>query len=184
MHTLRQRGQPQWGSRGCSSCVQQCVQGGGLGPAARTVTGPQHSLHHQHPPSPALCFFGNPCSTGGLFSCPVCYRLIAQREGTGEEVTLQLQKGQVLGDCQSQSLPCTYSDKHKVVLVVDKHSHSSYTRFHFGFHLQLQTFLQQCQLNTRPWDAKHCLARLSGADCDRLWLQLMLMRTGKVFCIE
>lgn len=90
----------------------------------------------------------------------------------------------MLGDCWGQSLPCTYSDKHKAVLVADKHSHSSYTCFHFGFHLQVQTFLQQCQLNTRPWDAKHCLARLSGADCDRLWLQLKLMRTGKVFCIE
>ena len=52
------------------------------------------------------------------------------------------------------------------------------------FHLQLQTFLQQCQLNTKPWDAKHCLARLCGDDCDRLWLQLMLLRTAKVFGIE
>lgn len=131
-----------------------------------------------------------PWASLGILAAQVVYsavlfpRLTTQWKGMGEEVTLQLQKGQVLGSSWSRSLPCTYNDKHKAVVVVHKHNHSSYTCFHFGFHLQLQTFLQQGQLNTGPWDNNHCQARLSGADCDRFWLQFMLMRTRKVFCIE
>lgn len=170
----------QWGGLGWSACEHCCWDSYRATP---------------QPAPPVLTFtcevlLQRLCSTGGRFNCLVC-----QADYTHCHTDKAQRRLSHHHTPAPEGLSAWWLLEPESVLHLQGQAKSSvgsrqvqpqqlYLCFHFGFHLQLQAFLLQCQLNTKLWDTKHLLARLSGADPDRLWLQLMLVRTAKVFCIE